>query len=101
MLLVHKTQLLVSNFLGSCSYQVQLDYAVGGDADDALSVVPGDLETVHPDPELLVRQAYLPDRLADVAEGDTPLVSCGEFAVLVCRIELQAADGYGRASVPG
>ena len=80
---------------------MQLYYAVGCEFDDALGIVARDLVAVHPDPELLVGRADLPDGLVDVAQGYAPLVSCGEFAVLVCRIELQAADGYGRASVPG
>ncbi len=83
------------------SYEVQVDDAVRGLADDAFGVVAVDLEAVHADAELLVGGADLPDRLAYVAQREAPLVSGGELAVLVRRIELQAADRNCRPSGTG
>ena len=82
-------------------YQVQLDNAVGSEAYDTLGIIACNLETVHPDPELLVRRADLMDRLADVRKRDTPLVAGREPVVLVHGIELQAPDRDGRPSRPG
>ena len=82
------------------SHEVEMDDAVGGEADDAFGVVARDLEPVHPHPELLVGRADLPHGLVDVRNGDLPLVPGREPAVLVGGVECQAADRVGGPSGP-
>ena len=82
------------------SHEVELDDAVGGEADDAFGVVARDLEPVHPHPEVLVGCAYLAHRLVDVRKGYPPFVTGGEPAILVGGVEGQAADRVGGPSGP-